>query len=180
MATRKRVVISNTRAPRVSRKETSPYSSSEKNPRRKSVQPAPPKRYPKQQVSSYDVAERAGNTNFFRGFPTSEYEENATGNLQESERFSWEEGQGDFIPLTYYPTKTSWPGNDFDHRRTEAAGYDRSKGLLRVKFFTDGAIYDYGTSTPVPPYIAFQFRNYYSPGRFINSTLENFGYQRVN
>lgn len=101
-------------------------------------------------------------------------------NLQESERFMQEEGQGDFIPLTYYPTKSSWPANGWDHRRTVAAGYDRTQGILRIEFFTDGAVYDYGTGTPVPPYVAFQFRQSQSPGRFINSTLEAFGYERVN
>jgi hypothetical protein len=100
--------------------------------------------------------------------------------VQESERFSWESAEGDFIPLTYYPTKTSWPGNTYDHRRTIAAGYDRKRGLLRVKFWTDGAVYDYGTLTPVPPYVAYQFRATQSPGRFINSTLESYGYSRLN
>lgn len=103
-----------------------------------------------------------------------------TAALQESERFSWEQGQGDFIPLTYAPTKTSWPANGFDHRRTSAAGYDRSRGIIRVEFFTDGAVYDYGTSTPIPPYVAYQFRSTQSPGRFINSTLESYGYERIN
>lgn len=98
--------------------------------------------------------------------------------LQESERFSWEQAQGDFIPFTYDPTKTSYPGNGWDHPRTSAAGYDRNTGILRVKFWTDGAIYDYGTITPVPPYVAYQFRATDSPGRFINSTLETYGYIR--
>jgi hypothetical protein len=100
--------------------------------------------------------------------------------LQESERFSWQEAQGDFIPLSYAPTKSSWPANGWDHRRTTAAGYDRSTGILRIEFFTDGAIYDYGTLAPVPPYVAYQFRQTQSPGRFINSTLETYGYSRIN
>lgn len=115
-----------------------------------------------------------------RNLPTSEWVENDVANIQESERFSWEQGQGDFIPLTYDPTKTSWPSNGWDHRRTSAAGYDRSRGILRVEFFTDGAVYDYGTKIPVPPYVAYQFRNTQSPGKFINSTLESYGYTRIN
>lgn len=99
--------------------------------------------------------------------------------LQESERFSQAQAEGDFIPLTYYPTKSSWPANGYDHRRTIAAGYDRTRGIVRVQFFTDNATYDYGTMAPVPPYIAYQFRSTQSPGRFINSTLEGYGYERV-
>lgn len=118
--------------------------------------------------------------------PTSESVVDPVTELQEAERFSWENPDAwpenypeDFIPLTYSPTKTSWPENGWDHRRTIAAGYNRTTGLLRVKFFTDGAEYDYGTATPVPPYIAYQFRNTNSPGRFINSTLESYGYERL-
>ena len=106
--------------------------------------------------------------------------ESDVASLQESERFMQEQGQGDFIPFTYDPTKSSWPANGYDHRRTVAAGYDRNTGILRVKFFTDGAEYDYGTDSPVPPYVAFQFRQTQSPGRFINSTLETYGYERIN
>lgn len=112
--------------------------------------------------------------------PTSEFRVDPVENIQESERFSWEQAQGDFIPLTYSPTKTSWPANGWDHRRTRAAGYDRARGILRVEFFTDGAVYDYGVATPVPPYVAYQFRLTESPGRFINSTLESYGYTRIN
>jgi hypothetical protein len=100
--------------------------------------------------------------------------------IQESERFSWSQPQGDFIPLTYQPTKSSWPANGYDHRRTVAAGYDRSRGIIRVEFFTDGAVYDYGVMTPIPPYVAYQFRQVQSPGRFINSTLEGYGYSRIS
>jgi hypothetical protein len=88
--------------------------------------------------------------------------------------------QGDFIPLTYAPTKTAFPGNGWDHRRTIAAGYSASQGVLRVQFYTDGAIYDYGTEHKVPPSVAKSFRMAQSPGRFINTTLENYGYLRVN
>lgn len=90
-----------------------------------------------------------------------------------------ESNDSDFIPLTYDPTKTSWPANGWDHRRTIAAGYDASRGILRVKFFTDGAVYDYGVSEPVPRGVAYNFRLTQSPGRFINSTLEAYGYQKV-
>jgi KTSC domain len=88
--------------------------------------------------------------------------------------------QGDFIPLTYAPTKTAFPGNGWDHRRTIAAGYSVSQGILRVKFYTDGAIYDYGIDQRVPPAIAKAFRLAQSPGRFINTTLEDYGYTRIN
>src|SRR6185437_2208932 len=101
-------------------------------------------------------------------------------NLQEAERFMQEEGQGDFVPLTYAPTKSSWPANGYDHRRSVAAGYDRAQGIIRIEFFTDGAVYDYGVMTPISPYIAYQFRQTQSPGRFINSTLEGYGYERIN
>lgn len=87
---------------------------------------------------------------------------------------------GDFIPLTYDPTKTSWPANGWDHRRTVAAGYSRTRGLLRVQFFTDGATYDYGIRHPVLPEIAHAFRLSESPGKFINNVLEGYGFARVN
>lgn len=88
--------------------------------------------------------------------------------------------QGDFIPLTYAPTKTAFPGNGWDHRRTIAAGYSKSDGILRVQFYTDGAVYDYGTETPIPPQVAKSFRLAQSPGRFINTTLNNYGYLKVS
>jgi len=100
--------------------------------------------------------------------------------LIEATRFAQEQGQGDFIPLTYDPTHTSWPENGWDHRRTTAAGYDRNKKILRVEFYTDGAVYDYGTVTPVPPLVAYAFRKSASPGVFINEVLEGYGYRRVN
>lgn len=94
---------------------------------------------------------------------------------------------GDFIPLTYAPTKTSWPGNGFDHRRTIAAGYSRTKGIIRIKFYTDGSIYDYGTDTPIPPKVAYNFRLTQSPGRAIHAgpgwsgdSLESYGYRRIS
>jgi hypothetical protein len=87
---------------------------------------------------------------------------------------------GDFIPLTYAPTKTAFPGNGWDHRRTIAAGYSKSQGILRVQFYTDGSIYDYGTEHPIPPAVAKSFRMAPSPGRFINTTLESFGYLRIS
>jgi hypothetical protein len=88
--------------------------------------------------------------------------------------------QGDFIPLTYDPTKTSWPANGWDHRRTVAAGYSEDQGILRVKFFTDGAVYDYGTEHRIPPSVAKSFRLTQSPGRYINDVLENYGYLKVS
>lgn len=180
MASRKRVVIGPA-APKISRGKDTSSAKRTPVPAYKPIKPRP-----KKQVSSYDVAGQAEEREFFRGFPTSTYQENPVQNLKESERFSWESqdvkpGQlpYEFIPLTYAPTKTSWPANGWDHRRTVSAGYDRSRGILRIKFFTDGAIYDYGVTTPVPPYVAFQFRNFFSPGRFVTSTLENYGYSRV-
>jgi KTSC domain len=100
--------------------------------------------------------------------------------IRQADKFSREQGQGDFIPLTYDPTRTTWPANGWPHRRTVAAGYDRSRGLLRIEFFSNGAVYDYGTDSPVPPHVAYQFRQVASPGRFINTTLERFGYSRVS
>lgn len=105
----------------------------------------------------------------------------------EAKRFNRQDAdQGDFIPLTYAPTKTSWPGNEFDHRRTVAAGYSRTRGIIRVQFFTDGSVYDYGTATPIPPKVAYQFRLTQSPGRAIHAgpgwsgdALEQYGYERV-
>lgn len=104
------------------------------------------------------------------------YIENSEANLfSESDN-----AQGDFIPLTYAPTKTAFPGNGWDHRRTIAAGYSKSQGILRVKFYTDGAVYDYGTEHKVPPQVAKSFRMAQSPGRYINTTLKNYGFLRVS
>lgn len=95
-------------------------------------------------------------------------------------RFARQEADGDSIPFTYSPTKTTWPANGWDHRRTTDGGYDRTRGRLRVKFYTDGSEYDYGTYMPVPPEVARAFRRAQSPGIFINDVLSNYGYERVN
>lgn len=86
--------------------------------------------------------------------------------------------QGD-VNMTYVPTATTYPGNGWDHPRTSEAGYNRDTGILRIEFYTNGALYDYGTKKPVPPSVARAFRRTASPGRFINSTLEAYGYERV-
>lgn len=101
------------------------------------------------------------------------------GNRIESEKFARGQGDGEFVPLTYDPTNTTWPENGWHHRRTSRAGYDRETGILRIQFFSNGAVYDYGTSHPVPPDVAKRFRRVDSPGRFINSTLNGYGYERV-
>jgi len=108
------------------------------------------------------------------------YWSNPVVNSTEADRFSKQESEGWNIPLTYAPTKTSWPGNTFDHRRTRAAGYDRLTGILSVQFYTDGSVYAYGTTERVPESIAYLFRLTNSPGRFINDYLENYGYIRVS
>lgn len=83
------------------------------------------------------------------------------------------------VEFTYDRTRTTWPQNGWDHRRTERAGYNRATGILRIEFFTDGAWYDYGVRTPIPPGVARQFRRAKSPGQFINQVLESYGYERV-
>lgn len=140
----------------------------------------------RRQRSRVDYGNPGWRTRARNQLPTSESRIDPVENIQESERFSWSNPDAwpenlpeGFIPLTYSPTKTSWPGNGWDHRRTIAAGYNRETGILRVQFFTDKAVYDYGTATPVPPYVAYQFRLAKSPGRFINSTLESYGYTRL-
>lgn len=95
----------------------------------------------------------------------------------EALRFGRQEGVGEVIPFTYRPTKTTWPGNGWKHRRTTAAGYDRLTQTLRVQFFTNGAVYDY---YDVPPAVARQFRRAESPGKFINSVLNGYEYSRVD
>lgn len=112
--------------------------------------------------------------------PGSRFYGNPVTENTEADLFSQSSARGDFIPLTYDPTKTAFPGNGWDHRRTVAAGYDRATGRLRVQFYTDGAVYDYGTEHPVPPQIAKLFRMADSPGRFINTTLNNYGYLKVS
>lgn len=110
--------------------------------------------------------------------PFREHEEADLFSQSDNTRFGGD--NGDFIPLTYTPTKTSWPANGWDHRRTVAAGYSKARGLLRVQFYTDGATYDYGILHPVMPETAHAFRLAQSPGRFINEVLENYGFARVN
>lgn len=95
----------------------------------------------------------------------------------EALRFGRQEGVDEVIPFTYRPTKTTWPGNGWKHRRTTAAGYDRLTETLRVQFFTNGAVYDYYN---VPPAVARQFRRAESPGKFINSVLNGYEYSRVD
>ena len=108
------------------------------------------------------------------------YTEQKVARKIEPKRFAAFEAEDDFIPLTYDPTHTSWPANGYNHRRTSAAGYDKRRGILRIEFFTDGALYDYGTVKPVPPSVAMAFRRANSPGRFKNTTLEAYGYERIN
>jgi KTSC domain len=97
--------------------------------------------------------------------------------------FSQREAPEDEVLFTYEPTKTSWPGNGWNHRRTDRAGYNRTTQTLRVQFHTNGAIYDY---YDVPPTVARAFyRGINGPGglstgRFINSVLNNYEYERIN
>lgn len=93
------------------------------------------------------------------------------------EQFSAGSGDDDEIPLSYDPTKTTWPSNGWDHRRTTAAGYNRETETLRVQFFTNGAIYDYW---PVSPAEAKAFKRAPSPGIYINQILNAKNYQRVD
>lgn len=97
----------------------------------------------------------------------------------EERKFSRSSAEQGDVTLTYDPTNTTWPSNGWDHRRTTAAGYNKNTGVLRIEFFTDGSLYDYGVTTPIPPEVARQFRRAASPGRFINSTLEGYGYERI-
>lgn len=83
----------------------------------------------------------------------------------------------DTVLFTYDPTKTTWPQNGWDHRRTTRAGYNRATRTLRIQFFTNGAIYDY---FDVPPAVARQFRRVESPGRYINAILNNYDYERIS
>lgn len=122
-----------------------------------------------------------------RGLPNSEtipgsrYYGNQITENTEADRFSKEDADtGYWIPLTYDPTKTAFPGNGWDHRRTVAAGYDLSRGMLAVQFYTDGSVYHYGIDKPVPQDVARRFRLASSPGRFVSNELESYGYIRVS
>lgn len=104
------------------------------------------------------------------------------GEYSRSVGFSQKEGPDDEVLFTYEPTKTSWPGNGWKHRRTDRAGYNRSTQTLRVEFHTNGAVYDYYN---VPPPVA---RAFYrgingvgglSTGRFINAVLNSYEYERI-
>lgn len=83
----------------------------------------------------------------------------------------------DQINFSYDPTNTTWPGNGWSHPRTSRAGYDSVTRTLRIQFFSNGAVYDYHE---VPPDVAKAFRRTISPGRFINTTLNSYPYERVN
>lgn len=72
--------------------------------------------------------------------------------------------------LPYQPTPTINPGRP----RTLAAGYDERSQSLRIKF-RDGTYYTYYN---VPPSVWWKFQRAQSPGRFINSTLNGFPYNR--
>jgi hypothetical protein len=70
--------------------------------------------------------------------------------------------------LPYQPTATINPKRP----RTLAAGYDERSQTLRIKF-RDGEYYVYYN---IPPSVWYRFQRTNSPGRFINSTLNNFPY----
>lgn len=86
-------------------------------------------------------------------------------NLQEAQF-----GVNDRDLLPYQPTPTINPGRP----RTLAAGYDENAMTMRVKF-REGEIYEY---YDVPPSVWWKFERAQSPGRFINSTLNNYPYHR--
>lgn len=78
---------------------------------------------------------------------------------------------GDDEPLLgYQPTPTINPGRP----RTLAAGYDERSQSLRIKF-RNGTYYTYYN---VPPSVWYRFQRAQSPGRFINSKLNSFPYNR--
>jgi hypothetical protein len=99
--------------------------------------------------------------------------------------FSEQYAPEDDVEFTYEPTKTSWPGNGWKHRRTDRAGYNRDTQTLRVQFHTNGAIYDY---YDVPPTVARAFyRGVINPrggglstGVFIRTVLNNYEYSRID
>lgn len=72
--------------------------------------------------------------------------------------------------LPYYPTPTINPGRP----RTLRAGYDEKSMTLRIQF-REGEIYTY---YQVPPSVWWKFQRAQSPGRYINSTLNNYPYSR--
>lgn len=72
--------------------------------------------------------------------------------------------------LPYQPTPTINPGRP----RTLAAGYDENTQTLRVKF-REGEIYEYYN---VPPSVWWKFQRAQSPGRYINTTLNRYPYNR--
>lgn len=76
----------------------------------------------------------------------------------------------DSLLLPYQPTPTINPGRP----RTLAAGYDERSQTLRIRF-RDG---DYYTYFNIPPSVWWKFTRTNSPGRFINSTLNGFPYNR--
>jgi hypothetical protein len=74
--------------------------------------------------------------------------------------------------LAYQPTPSINPPRP----RTLAAGYDENTHTLRVRF-RDGTPWEY---YDVPPAVWRNFARTNSPGRFINSTLNNFEYGKGN
>jgi hypothetical protein len=80
-----------------------------------------------------------------------------------------EEGDDSYL-LPYAPTPSSYPPRP----RTQAAGYNRRRRELRVKF-RDGSRYVYKN---VPPNIWANFKRVKSPGRFINRVLNAYPYER--
>lgn len=93
------------------------------------------------------------------------------------EEFELGAGNVPEIVLDYDPTKTTWPGNGWHHRRTTRAGYDPESKTLAIEFFTNGAIYHY---YGVEPDEARAFRRAVSPGKFINARLNSHPYRRVD
>lgn len=77
------------------------------------------------------------------------------------------------VPISYAPTPSSNPQDP----RTAAAGYDPSLQRLRVEWGDGGAAYNY---YDVPPQIWDAFQRTDSPGKFINSTLNNYNYGRAD
>lgn len=96
---------------------------------------------------------------------------------QRARDFANEEGEGDFIAWTYDPSKTTWPQNGWDHRRTNRAGYDKKTGTLRIEFYSNGAVYNY---YDVSQATARAFRRAVSPGQYIDRVLNSHNYERIN